>query len=188
MCYLVISYDFSENKVLVVQLGMTPTGKNFTVEITFMCNEQAMTYRWVLQQIKHLYVTSAMANSHLALKTIWMEIKKARGMVEDPGSKCWYYLRKSYGLPCACELVHRCQYLIPIQLEDVYIFWKKLEIGSDIPDVHKKDMDSEMRDLTLMLEESNTGPISKVRKVRRLIKGVICPVLLEHPCPPLTNP
>ncbi|KAI5656402.1 hypothetical protein M9H77_25195 [Catharanthus roseus] len=41
---------------------MTPTGKNFTVATAFMCNEQATTYRWVLQQIKHLYFTSAMSN------------------------------------------------------------------------------------------------------------------------------
>ncbi|KAI5652552.1 hypothetical protein M9H77_29739 [Catharanthus roseus] len=126
--------------------------------------------------------------NHLALKKIWLEIKKARGMVEDPGSKCLHYLRKSHGLLCACELVHRRQYLIPIQLEDVYIFWRKLEIGTDIPDVHERYMDSEMRDLTSMLEEISMGPISKVREVRHLIKGVICPVLLEDPCPPLTNP
>ncbi|KAI5657789.1 hypothetical protein M9H77_26582 [Catharanthus roseus] len=167
---------------------MTPIGKNFTVATAFMCNEQATTYRWVLQQIKHLYVTSAISNghgsilnegeplvwtsqvlhfgvettnraesehsvlklwismchgdldtvflnidsliecqiaeikyslkisklrekfavksnailknisnkiSHLALKKIWLEIKKARGMVEDPGSKYLHYLRKS---------------------------------------------------------------------------------------------
>ncbi|KAI5681641.1 hypothetical protein M9H77_02869 [Catharanthus roseus] len=43
-------------------VGMTPTGKNFTVATAFMCNEQATIYRWVLQQIKHLYFTSAMSN------------------------------------------------------------------------------------------------------------------------------
>ncbi|KAI5652663.1 hypothetical protein M9H77_29850 [Catharanthus roseus] len=158
---------------------MTTTGKNFIVATTFMCIEQATTYRWILQQIKHLYVTSAMSNgvwtsqvlhfgvettnrveseysvlklwlstcysdldtvflnidslikgqiaeikysleisklkekfaaksnvilknisnkiSHLDLKKIWLEIKKARGMVEDPESKCLHYLRKSHG-------------------------------------------------------------------------------------------
>ncbi|KAI5665923.1 hypothetical protein M9H77_15776 [Catharanthus roseus] len=234
MYCLVISYDFSDNKTLFVQLEepdagkkhgrgsslpkctkglysllqklynlplleavrMTPTGKKFTVAIASLCNEQNTTYRWVLQQIKHLYVTSAMLNghgsilnegfghlkccilglrqrnygyqcvmekfvtksnailknisnkiSHLALKKIWLEIKKARGMVEDP--------RK---------------------------------IGADIPDVHERDIDSEMRNLTLKIEEISTSPISKVREVRRLIKGVIRPVLPEDPCPPLTNP
>ncbi|KAI5652413.1 hypothetical protein M9H77_29600 [Catharanthus roseus] len=47
---------------LLKTIGMTPTGKNFTVATGFMYNEQATIYRWVLQQIKHLYVTSAMAN------------------------------------------------------------------------------------------------------------------------------
>ncbi|KAI5676604.1 hypothetical protein M9H77_07554 [Catharanthus roseus] len=109
-------------------------------------------------------------------------------MVEDPGSKCLHYLGKSHGLPCVYELVHRCQYLIPIQLEDVCIFWRKLEICADIPDVHERDMDSEMHDLTSMLEKISTAPISKVREVRHLSKGVICLVLPKDPCPLLTNP
>ncbi|KAI5667515.1 hypothetical protein M9H77_17368 [Catharanthus roseus] len=253
-------------------IAMMRERKNFTVATAFMCNEQATTYRWVLQQIKHLYIISDMETgpgsilnkvlhfgvettnraesehsvlklwlstchgdldtvflnidsliegqiaeikysleisklkerftaksnailknrsnkiSHLALKKIWLEIKKAHKIVENPESNCLHYLRKSHGVPCACELIHRSQYLIPIQLEDVYIFWRKLEIGSDIPDIHERDMDSEMRDLTSMLEEISTGPISKAPEVRRLIKGVICPVLPEDPCPLLTNP
>ncbi|KAI5666150.1 hypothetical protein M9H77_16003 [Catharanthus roseus] len=50
------------NMLLLECVGMTPTGKNFTVATAFMCNEQATTYRWVLQQINHLYFTSAMSN------------------------------------------------------------------------------------------------------------------------------
>ncbi|KAI5682393.1 hypothetical protein M9H77_03621 [Catharanthus roseus] len=50
------------NMPLLEVVGMTPIGKNFTVVTAFMCNEQATTYRWVLQQIKHLYFTSAMSN------------------------------------------------------------------------------------------------------------------------------
>ncbi|KAI5662688.1 hypothetical protein M9H77_22011 [Catharanthus roseus] len=175
------------NMPLLEAVGMTPTGKNFTVATAFMCNEQATIYRWVFQQIKHLYVTYAMVwisqvlhfgvettnraesehsvlklwlstchgdldtmflnidsliegqiaeikssleisklkekyaaksnailknisnkISHLALKKIWLKIKKAHEMVED---------RKE---------------------EDVYIFWRKLEIGADIPDVQRE--------------------------------------------------
>ncbi|KAI5648930.1 hypothetical protein M9H77_34935 [Catharanthus roseus] len=66
---------------------------------------------------------------------------------------------------------------MPIQEEDVVIFWRKLEIGSDIPEEHHRDMESEMRDLTSLLQEISTGPISNVREVRRLIKDVIHPVL-----------
>ncbi|KAI5649110.1 hypothetical protein M9H77_35115 [Catharanthus roseus] len=174
---------------LLEAVGMTLIGKNFS---GILYNEQATTYKWVLQQIKHLNVTSAMSNghgsilnegeplvlltdreselipviddkftaksnailknisnkfSHLALKKIWLEIKKARRMVEDPEKIC-----------------------------------------ADIPDIHERDMDSEIRDLTSMLEEISTRPISKVRELRRLIKGVICPVLPKDPCPLLTNP
>ncbi|KAI5647856.1 hypothetical protein M9H77_33861 [Catharanthus roseus] len=45
--------------------------------------------------------------SHLALKKIMDELKKACEMVEESGSNCLHYLRKSHSLPCACELVHR---------------------------------------------------------------------------------
>ncbi|KAI5671920.1 hypothetical protein M9H77_12284 [Catharanthus roseus] len=34
------------NMPLLEAVGMTPTGKNFTVTTAFMCNKQAMTYRW----------------------------------------------------------------------------------------------------------------------------------------------
>ncbi|KAI5681640.1 hypothetical protein M9H77_02868 [Catharanthus roseus] len=116
------------------------------------------------------------------------ELKKARQMVEEPGSNCLYYLRKSHGLPCACELVNRCQHSMPIKEEDVVMFWRKLEIGSDIPEEHHRDMESEMRDLTSLLQKISTGPISNVREVRRLIKGVIHPVLRDDPCQPLSTP
>ncbi|KAI5675575.1 hypothetical protein M9H77_06525 [Catharanthus roseus] len=68
------------------------------------------------------------------------------------------------------------------------MFWKKLEIGSDIPEEHHRDMELEMRDLTSLLQEISTGPISNVREVRRLIKGVIHPVLPDIPSQPLLNP
>ncbi|KAI5671001.1 hypothetical protein M9H77_11365 [Catharanthus roseus] len=103
-------------------------------------------------------------------------------MVEEPGSNCLHYLRKSHGLPCACELVNRCEYLIPIQEEDVDIFWRKLEICSDIPEEHDRDMESEMCDLTSLLQEISAGLISNVWKVRRFIKGVIHPVLPDNSC------
>ncbi|KAI5650135.1 hypothetical protein M9H77_36140 [Catharanthus roseus] len=89
--------------------------------------------------------------SHLALKKIMDELKKAREMVEELGSNCLHYLRKSHGLPCACEL------------EDVDIFWRKLEIGSDIPEEHDRDMDSEMHDLTSLIHKISMSPISKSR-------------------------
>ncbi|KAI5682492.1 hypothetical protein M9H77_03720 [Catharanthus roseus] len=100
-----------------------------------------------IAEIKYSLEISKLKEIHLALNKIWLEIKKVRGMVEDPE-----------------------------------------KIGADIPDVHERDMDSEMRDLTLMLADISTGPIFKVREVRRLIKGVICLVLPEDPWPLLTNP
>ncbi|KAI5659710.1 hypothetical protein M9H77_28503 [Catharanthus roseus] len=62
---LIMDTTYKTNKyniTLLEAVGITPTGKNFA--IAFMCNEQATIYRCVLQQIKHLYVISAMSNGH----------------------------------------------------------------------------------------------------------------------------
>ncbi|KAI5662956.1 hypothetical protein M9H77_22279 [Catharanthus roseus] len=188
-----VGFAVRYNMPLLEYVGMTPTGKNFTVATAFICNKQATAYRWVLQQIKHLYFTSAMSNGQGSAinegePIIMDELKKARQMVKEPGSNCLHYLRKLHGLPCACELVNRCRHLMPIQEEDVVIFWRKLEISSDIPEEHRRDMESEMRNLTSLLQEISTGPISNIWEVRRLIKGVIHPVLPDDPCQPLSTP
>ncbi|KAI5659253.1 hypothetical protein M9H77_28046 [Catharanthus roseus] len=78
--------------------------------------------------------------SHLALKKIWLEIKRAHKIAED-----------------------------------IYIFWRRLKVGVDIPTVHERDMDSKMRDLTSM-------------EMHRLVKGVIGPVLPGNPYVPLITP
>ncbi|KAI5654574.1 hypothetical protein M9H77_31761 [Catharanthus roseus] len=52
------------NMPLLEVVGMTRTGKNFTMATAFMRNEQATTYRWVLQQIKHLYFSNAMSTEN----------------------------------------------------------------------------------------------------------------------------
>ncbi|KAI5650614.1 hypothetical protein M9H77_36619 [Catharanthus roseus] len=237
------------NMPLLEAVGMTPTGKNFIMATVFMCDEQVVTYRWVLQQIKHLYFTSAMSNGqgsiinqgeplvlktrwkrrldflhylfsiwlnpfahefyrvwtsyvlhfgvettnlaesehsvlkvwlstchidldivflnidsliqgqiaeikytleisklkekygaksnailknlsnkviHLALKMIMDELNKAHKMVEELGSNYLHYLRKSHGLPCACELIHRDK----SQWEYVSVAYRKIENGS----------------------------------------------------------
>ncbi|KAI5670693.1 hypothetical protein M9H77_11057 [Catharanthus roseus] len=49
---LIMDTTYKTNKYnmqLLEAVEMTPTGKNFTVAIAFMCNEQTTTYRWVLQ-------------------------------------------------------------------------------------------------------------------------------------------
>ncbi|KAI5677051.1 hypothetical protein M9H77_08001 [Catharanthus roseus] len=223
-------------------------GRGYTVLYRKREESNASTYRWVLQQIKHIYVSSAMSyrnssilnddnnraesehsvvklwlstcygdldtvflniNSlikgqiaeiktsleisklkekygvksnpilknisnninHLTLKKIWLEIKRAGEISDDQQSKCGHYLRKLQSLLCACELVSRYVHALLLQAEDIYIFWRKLEIGVDISNVHGRDMDFEMCNLTSMLEEISTGPISKVREVHRLTKG-----------------
>ncbi|KAI5680709.1 hypothetical protein M9H77_01936 [Catharanthus roseus] len=140
------------------------------------------------EMVKNEEVAARNWISHWALKKIWDEIKGARELSDDAQNKCGHYLRKSHGLPCACELLSRYEHWILLQLEDVYVFWRTLEIGVDVPSSHAWDMESEMRDLTTMLDEISTGPISKVRECRRLMKGILCPVLPEDPCALLTSP
>ncbi|KAI5654508.1 hypothetical protein M9H77_31695 [Catharanthus roseus] len=84
---LIMDTTYKTNKYnmpLLECVGMTLTRKNFTVVTAFMCNEQATTYRWVLQQMKHLYFTSAMSNGQGStinegepLVKIMDELKKA---------------------------------------------------------------------------------------------------------------
>ncbi|KAI5662310.1 hypothetical protein M9H77_21633 [Catharanthus roseus] len=90
--------------------------------------------------------------SHLALNKILFEVKSAREIFDDSQNKCRHYLRKSHGIPCACELVGQYKHFLPLQLEDVSVFWRTLEIGVDVSTAHARDMDSEMRDLASMLD------------------------------------
>ncbi|KAI5661719.1 hypothetical protein M9H77_21042 [Catharanthus roseus] len=143
---------------------------------------------------EHFVLKLWLSTCHSDLDTVFLNIDS---LIQGQIAEIKYTLQisklkkkygKSHSLPCACELVHRCQYLIPIREEDVDIFWRKLEIGYDILEEHDRDMDFEMRDLTSLIHEISIGPISKVREVRRLIKGVISPVLPEDSCQPLTTP
>ncbi|KAI5663474.1 hypothetical protein M9H77_22797 [Catharanthus roseus] len=48
---LIMDTTYNTNKYnmpLLECVGMTSTGKNFTVATAFMCNEQTTTYRWIL--------------------------------------------------------------------------------------------------------------------------------------------
>ncbi|KAI5649984.1 hypothetical protein M9H77_35989 [Catharanthus roseus] len=69
-------------------------------------------------------------------------------------------------------------------------FWRTLEIDSYHPCSQEKNMgmDSKMRDFTDLLDQISTRPISKVREMRHLVKGVLSPVLLEDPGMTLTSP
>ncbi|KAI5665031.1 hypothetical protein M9H77_24354 [Catharanthus roseus] len=96
--------------------------------------------------------------------------------------------KTSHGLPCACELITRFDHVLPIQLHDIDVFWQTLEIGSPHPSAQQQDMDSEMRSLTDLLYQISTGPISKVREMRRLEKRVLNLVLPEDPSVTLTSP
>ncbi|KAI5657992.1 hypothetical protein M9H77_26785 [Catharanthus roseus] len=64
---------------LLEVVGMTPTSKNFTVASVFMRNEQATTYRWVLQEIKHLYFSNTMSTENQE-DGIWFNARDRRSV------------------------------------------------------------------------------------------------------------
>ncbi|KAI5676063.1 hypothetical protein M9H77_07013 [Catharanthus roseus] len=175
----VLIMDSTYNMSVFEAVGMTPTGKNFT----------ATTYRWVLQQIKHLHVISAMSNGHNSIVNEG-QIAEIKYSLEISKLKEKFAANSNAILKnISIKINHLALKKIWLEIKKAHEMVEDPEkIGADIPDVHERDMDSEMCDLTLTLEEISTGPISKVREVCRLIKGVIYPVLPEDPCPLLTNP
>ncbi|KAI5663233.1 hypothetical protein M9H77_22556 [Catharanthus roseus] len=240
---LIMDTTYKTNKYnisLLEAVGMTLTGKNFTVAIIFMCNEQATTYRWVLQQIKHIdhnvlvKLTEMVKDEEVAQRFVnssWkklineidkieyqrkLEVLKTRwksrpdflhvlhfgvettNRAESEHSmlKVWLSmchgdldtvflnidsliqgqiaeikytlkiskLKEKYGAKSNAILKNLSNKLIPIREEDVDIFWRRLEISSDIPKQHDRDMDSEMSDLTSLIHEISMGLISKGRR------------------------
>ncbi|KAI5681648.1 hypothetical protein M9H77_02876 [Catharanthus roseus] len=99
----------------------------------------------------HIFYIVSNKISHLAFKKIWLEITRAAGIYDDPKNKCGHYLRTSHGLPCACEPITRFDHILPIQLYDIDVFWKTLEIGSRHPSAWQQDMDFEMHSFTDLL-------------------------------------
>ncbi|KAI5663311.1 hypothetical protein M9H77_22634 [Catharanthus roseus] len=158
MFHLAIYYDFSENKTLVVQLGLDLSSIVFWDRYNEPGKERTFCFEAVainMSRLKEKYgvknnpIVKNLSNkiSHLGLKKIMDELKKARQMVEEPG-----------------------------------------KIGSDIPEEYDRDMESEIRDLTSLLQEISTSSISNVQEVRRHIKSVIHPMLSDDPCQSLSTP
>ncbi|KAI5675551.1 hypothetical protein M9H77_06501 [Catharanthus roseus] len=91
--------------------------------------------------------------SHLALKKIWFEISRTGEIIDNPKNNCRHYMRISHDLPCSCELITRYVDVLPVQLDDIEMFWKTLEIGRCQPSARQHDMDSEMCSLTDLLHK-----------------------------------
>ncbi|KAI5648222.1 hypothetical protein M9H77_34227 [Catharanthus roseus] len=209
MCRLVISYDFSENKTfaqkiynVVVKIKKNRMqGRNTVEEVLCLSAQRGYTVFYgnreesnVLSDIVVAYPTSIamiiMWSCIMIIDTTYKTNKhidhnvlaKLTEMVKDEevAQRIWTSQVLHFGV----ETTNRAE-----SEHSVLKLWLSMyhEIGVDIPDLHERDMDSEIRDLTSMLEKISTGPISKVREVRHFIKGVICPVLPEDPCHLLTN-
>ncbi|KAI5680548.1 hypothetical protein M9H77_01775 [Catharanthus roseus] len=99
-------------------------------------------------------------------------------------------MRTSHGLSCSCELITWFDHILPIQLVDIEALWRTLEIDNFHIPLQEKDMYmySKMRSLIDLLHQISSRPISKVREMHRLVKGVLNPILLEDPGMPLTSP
>ncbi|KAI5681573.1 hypothetical protein M9H77_02801 [Catharanthus roseus] len=196
---------------LLEVVGMTPTGKNFTVASAFMRNEQATTYRWALQQIKYLYFSNTMSTENQ--EDVCETMPKTTNRAESEHSVLKLWLSTCHGdldtvflnidsliegqiadIKASLEFSRtkekhnaKSNHIFYI-LHDIDVFWQTLEIGSPHPSARQQDLDSEMRSLTDLLHQISTGPISKVREMRRLAKGVLNPVLPKDPGVTLTSP
>ncbi|KAJ9542274.1 hypothetical protein OSB04_028780 [Centaurea solstitialis] len=86
--------------------------------------------------------------------------------------QCGCKLRTSHGLPCAHELaLYRCQH-VPIPLDAIDIFWKKLDFS---PCVSAHDGDIQCDDEVQMFTEnfnkqSGSGKKSMLQKLKNMIK------------------
>ncbi|MCL7025588.1 hypothetical protein MKW94_009247 [Papaver nudicaule] len=69
--------------------------------------------------------------SHAALKLITVEFNTGKIRF---GGKCLCILRKTHGLPCACEILDSHKNCIPISLDSIHEHWKHLSM---VP-VHEK--------------------------------------------------
>ncbi|KAI5682788.1 hypothetical protein M9H77_04016 [Catharanthus roseus] len=135
----------------------------------------------VLAKLTEMIKDEEAASRHLTLKKIWVEIERTPEIIDDSINMCGHHLRKSHGLPCSCDLITRFEHVLPIQLENISVFWRTLEIRGDISCSQSQDMDSEMRDLVSLLDQISIGPISKVKEMRHLAKRVLNSVLPEDP-------
>ncbi|KAI5659456.1 hypothetical protein M9H77_28249 [Catharanthus roseus] len=173
---LIMDTTYKTNKyniLLLEAIGMTPTGKNFTVATAFMRNEYATTYRWTtnIAESEHSVLKLWLSTCHGDFDTMFLNIDYLiEGQISEIKTSLEISkLKEKYGAKSNPIL-------------------KNIKIGVDISTVHERDINFKMHDLTSMLEEISTSLISKVREVHRLIKGVTSPVLLDDPCAPLTTP
>ncbi|KAI5672448.1 hypothetical protein M9H77_12812 [Catharanthus roseus] len=92
--------------------------------------------------------------SHLALRIIKEETKRAPKILADPENLCVHWVRTSQMLPCSTSLLRRYQRHIPLKLEDVHIFWRLLEInglsGIEGQQYHEEsDLQKQLLDFTV---------------------------------------
>ncbi|KAI5650130.1 hypothetical protein M9H77_36135 [Catharanthus roseus] len=129
--------------------------QNVLTKLTEMIKDEEVVSRFFNAKNNSTLKNVSNKISHLVLKKIWVEIKRAPENIDDPKNKYRYYLRTSHGLPCSCELITRFEHVLPIQLDDVEAFLRTLEIDAYHPCSQEKDidMDYEMRDLAELFNQ-----------------------------------
>ncbi|KAI5654385.1 hypothetical protein M9H77_31572 [Catharanthus roseus] len=218
---LIMDTTYKTNKYnmpLLEAVGMTLTGKNFSVVTAFMHNEQAMTYRrkigWVEDEVQRRldflhYLFNTWLNPHVhKFYRVWTSEVLHFGVETMNRAERKHSVLKLWHSMCHGDLdtvflnidsfiegqIAKIKSSLEIsKLKEKYGLksnpvLKNIKTSVDILTMHERDTDSEMRDLTFMLDKISTSLIPKVREVRRLIKGVISLVLPDDPCPPLTTP
>ncbi|KAI5678927.1 hypothetical protein M9H77_09877 [Catharanthus roseus] len=160
------------NMMLFKAVGMTPTRKTFIVKDNDKSNP-------VIAQLCYNV-------SHLALRIIKEEIKRASNILADPENLCRHWVRTSYILPCSCELFKRYQIFIPLKLEDFHIFWRSLEInglsrigGQQSHD--ESDLQKQLLNFIGILQEFSTQPPYEFMELRRATQNILHHIIPLNP-------
>ncbi|KAI5653618.1 hypothetical protein M9H77_30805 [Catharanthus roseus] len=129
---------------------------------------------------EHSVLKLWLSTCHGALDIMFLNVNSLiKGQISD--------IKASVEFSKTKEKFNAKRYLILRILDDIEAFWKTLEIGGCHPSTRLQDMDSEMRSLTNLLHQITTRPLSEVREMRRLAKGVLNPILPEDPGVTLTS-
>ncbi|XP_022032595.1 uncharacterized protein LOC110933694 [Helianthus annuus] len=122
--------------------------------------------------------------SHTALDLLHGEAIRKLDVLERFNSSCGCQMWHSYGLPCACRIEKYMREERPIQLEDIDVFWRKLNFHScklidDSVDV-VEELDVVRQQLQLHPPAQQKSLISKIKAVLTPTKSTKKPPVVQQ--------
>lgn len=106
------------------------------------------------------------------------ELERMRGLGDDVYDRCGCVLKNTHQIPCACELRRAIVEKTPIRLDQIHIFWRRLEIGvgqDRLDPVPSTDISEDHRYLSTLVHELNQSDPAVVRNIALLINDQLHP-------------